>query len=513
MTATLALARVEAVRLLRHPLTAAAALLYLGPFTLGWIRGTANAFPVLQQEDQATQLGMMFLAGGATLVASNLAVLRSRRHRVDPLFDVLVLPVWRRTLAHLLTLVPLALFAAVLVSARIGWLATRPAAAGSANLFELATGPAVVLLFGALGVLLARVVPSVLVASLGLLMLAAIMFVFGAGMSGRFGWLLPINPGDEPLQNPLPVSLMDRPAGAHVGYLLGLTVLIGAAATARSGVRGRGVVAVLAAASVLVAATAVIQVRPLSAAMTQARREATEAPSARQTCQDHGSVRYCVFPGFESWIPSWDEVLRGVLRRAPAAEADRPLAVRQRVLAYGIEVEAGFGASSAAMPAPPVDAWRADDATAGTPNAINVSTRWGYPDSAARFAGLVAYQLITASAPPVPAAVCGARGVLLTWLAGQPSRETFDGVRRMHQSKWGSSLSFGDGELRGPAVREREAAIGWTLLNQSTDEVGARVLRHWAELTDARTSSERAAELLGVSAPPRSPQDDLWACE
>src|SRR5262249_4266338 len=161
-------ARVESVRLIRHPITLAAVLFLVAIWVSGWFTNQANQYPVLQDVDRDTQLGMMLLLGGAALIAGNLAVLRAHRDGTTALSEVLVLTLRLRPAAPLLAVLPLGLLAAALTGIRVGLLALAPAA-GRPNPYELVTGPVIVLLFGAIGVLLGRLTRSAIVAPLMLL--------------------------------------------------------------------------------------------------------------------------------------------------------------------------------------------------------------------------------------------------------------------------------------------------------------------------------------------------------
>src|SRR5262245_37508120 len=105
--ATLALARVEGLRLPRHPLVLVAAALLVWPWAAG-LRHRDDTYPVLHHADIGTQQALLLLAA-AVLIAANLAVLRAHRHGAEPLYGTLALPAWRRTLAHLLSLLPVTL--------------------------------------------------------------------------------------------------------------------------------------------------------------------------------------------------------------------------------------------------------------------------------------------------------------------------------------------------------------------------------------------------------------------
>jgi hypothetical protein len=185
-----------------------------------------------------------------------------------------------------------------------------------------------------------------------------------------------------------------------------------------------------------------------------------------------------------------------VLHRVPAAQAQRPLAVRQRIYTLGKD--------GLVLPAP-VAEWMADDLAAGTPNAVTAGTRWGDSRSASTLAGLVAYQVVTGERPGTDPAVCGARGVLIAWLAGQASPASNTGLHllaavqdRNHDK--GVFLAEA-GSQSGIYLPHRELTLALTLLGRPASEVGARVSQAWDELTAANTSTERATEILGLPAP------------
>jgi hypothetical protein len=142
----LALAAVESGRLLRHPAVLAATALSAW-LLWRWGRGTA---PVLHHADIATQVPLAPLAGAA-LLATNLAVLRPHRDGAADLYGATRLSLARRTLAHLLPVLPLAALGGVLVATDLAWLANLPGSVGTPHLAEAATGPALIALGGCLG--------------------------------------------------------------------------------------------------------------------------------------------------------------------------------------------------------------------------------------------------------------------------------------------------------------------------------------------------------------------------
>jgi hypothetical protein len=502
-----ALARVEAVRLLRHPVTIVAVALFLVPWCYELAVNGSGRYPVLQDEDREIQLAGVLLLGGAALIVANLAVLRAHRHRTDALYDVLALPPPWRIGGYLLALVPFTVVTAVLVVVRIGVFAASPGAAGTANPWELAVTPVAVLLLGAVGIMLARLVRSVVVAPLALVALAAAT-VAGVTGSPRLAWVLPAAVAYEPM--PLPVDLMNRPVAAHLAYLAGLLALTIVVALAGSGVRGRHLAVAAAAGLSITVAAGAAQFLPVPAEVTAARIAATDRPAGQQTCRAIDQVTYCAFAGFTPWVSGWDAVVRGVLRRLPEAEARRPFAVRQRVWAHNYPT-GGYSAGPEDFRAR-ADAWRRDDSAAGTPNSVPVGTTWGDGRSAVGLAGLVAYETLTRAGAGAFGSMCGARAVLVAWLAGQATPDTADGLREVDEESWGG-VSFAETSFHtGVSVSDREMSVALALLERPADEVAALVLRSWPELSAAGTTTERAGEIFGLPVPPQLPEGERSVC-
>ncbi|MGW1147815.1 ABC transporter permease [Streptomyces sp. NPDC002454] len=495
-----ALARVEAARTLRHPALLTALLLYTALWA--WQEGNGGPhgpYPVLQEEDRHTQVPLLLLAAGA-LVGTHLAATRMHRHGAGPLCGVLALHPWRRTAAHLLAALPPAALAAVLAAARTARYAASPDAVGSPSPAELATGPVVVLLAGCAGVALAHLTRSAAAGPLAVLLLAALVLCGALGVPGT-RWWAPVGVADE-WTDPLPSALMHRAAGTHLGYLAAVTGALVLFALVRAGARARALRPALALLAVTAVAAGAAQFRPLPDDLAAHRLDVERRPGDHQRCRTVDRVTFCAFPEFLPRTARWRGITDGVLARVPTVERTGRYAVRQRIFLDGHGE--GF-----ARPAP-LAAWARDDARHGTPGAVTVGTRWDTDamgedavlSFAVRFAGRVVGGPCRPDAPPRSGRLCGARAVTTLWLAAQATGQTANALRSLHRRSFGGGIgltTLGSAEflsVDAPAVR-----VVLDLLDRPADEVGARLRATWPALVDERTSTARAARLLGAPVP------------
>jgi hypothetical protein len=504
----LALAAVESGRLLRHPAVLAATALSVW-LLWRWGRGTA---PVLHYADIATQFPLAPLAAAA-LLATNLAVLRPHRDGAVDLYGATRLSLARRTLAHLLSVLPLAALGGVLVVADLAWLAGLPGRVGAPHIAEAATGPALIVLGGWLGVLLGRFWRSVALAPLVLVGLAvgsltlADLYVGGHGQRS-WVWLGTLL---QPVTiDPPPVALLGRPATWHLVYLLGITVVLGALAVWRSQaqarVRRRAQVAaaiVLVAGLSATAGAAVAQTRPTSPALAARRLAAQTNPAAELTCQRRGPAVYCVFPGFEPQIDLWEPTVRAVVAGVPPAAATRalPVTVAQRVGWSRLIAEEATGTAE-------------EDPARGRPPVATVGTAWGRDGLAlaqARLAANVAARLTGLTRPEPPPgsdlaswdAPCQAHGVVALWLAGQASPHAAEGLRQGIADVYGGIFWLvHDVDPDDLGWSERAGRFALALLDRPRDQVAQALWRNWDLVTSPETTIERLGQVLGVRPPP-----------
>ncbi|MFF4837201.1 ABC transporter permease [Streptomyces sp. NPDC001315] len=480
--AVLALARFEARELLQYIPVFALLLLYVG-YT-GWQlfsgREGMDAYPALQDVDRGTQ-SMPPLLGIALLVCVNRAALRSRRNGTDRHDGVLPMEPWRRTVAHALSVVPYAVVTALVVAVEFTGAALKPGAAGHGSFFELAVGPLIVLLFGVVGVLLARVIPSSFAASL-FVVGAYVLFTLVSESTGSAHWLRWLSPTvTETGADPLPSDLIGRPAAWHALYLAGLIALLLCGAVLLSGGRTRLVRTAAVVALAVTAAGAVGQAPGDSAALTAARAEASTHPERLQSCVAHGTSTYCAFPEWTGRTTDWAAAVDRVQKLAGGAAGSARLTVRQRV-------EARYG---------PADDAAIDPLT--EPGQVTVGTAWG-GNRIPEFEVGVASVLV-AGDEKSGGEVCDARAVTIMWLALGAESEPMTAFRnvRLDDSVTGSALALTP--TNGVFMSTGQTDVVRQLLQQPRYGVTAKVKAHWTELTSPKTSLTRVAELLDVKAP------------
>ncbi|MFG2461672.1 ABC transporter permease [Streptomyces sp. NPDC048523] len=481
--AVFALARFEARDLLRYIPVLVTLVLYVGytAWTLFGSKEGMDAFPALQDADRATQSGPLFL-GIALFVCVNRCTLRSRRRGTDRQFDVLVMEPWRRTVAHVLSVAPFAAVTALVVLGEFTRQALRPGAVGHGSLAELAVGPLYVLLCGALGVLLARLVPSTLAAPGGIVALFVVSVFLSAGTSDAewTRWLPPIvseNGGNTVL----PSDLIGRPAAWHALYLTGLILLLALCAVLASGGRTLSLKAGAAGALALTLAGAVGQSGGVSPELSAAREQASVSPQRDQTCVEQGTSTYCAFPEWTGRAGTWAGVVDRVQSLAGGTAARQPLLVRQRVEArYGLDGDSAI-----------------DPLT--TPHQVTVDTRWG-GNRVPEFAVAVAYVLV-AGDESKGGELCDGRVVTTMWLAlGGASHPMTDLANvRLDDSVTGSAYVLAP--TSGLSMTAGQTDVVRELLRRPRGEVTASVKRHWGELTASGVSTTQVARVLGTEVP------------
>ncbi|MFF1296599.1 MULTISPECIES: ABC transporter permease [unclassified Streptomyces] len=478
-TAVFALARFEARRLLMSLPVIVGFLMYVA-----WIvwnaQDYADGFPALQNVDRATQGGPL-LVGLAVLLAVNQAVLRSGRRDTERHLGVLVMGAGRRTAAHLLSVGPAVLLTAVCVTGQFGWEALKSGALGHGSVGELLVGPLTVLLFGAVGVLMARLVASTFAAPL-LLVVFLFFFVLGTGLGGESGWVRWLYPVVGEMSNDtLPSDLIGRPALWHAVYLAGLGLSLALLAVLLGGGgRARSARALFVGALALTVLGGTAQAQGVPAKTTAARDRVTFHPEQVQTCVERAGSRYCAFPEWRGRTADWASVVEHVQSLAGGTAHDQRLLVRQRIDAtYGLDGDAAIPPSKAA-------------------HQVTVGTNWG-GNRVPEFSAAVAAVLI-AGDENAAGGLCDGRMVTLMWIALAWESDPITQLRRVRldDSVTGSAIVLSP--TNSMSMTEGQTTVVRELLERPRGEIAAKVKSRWSELTAPKVTTARAAELLGVDA-------------
>ncbi|MFD3844062.1 ABC transporter permease [Streptomyces sp. NPDC058642] len=476
--AVAALARFEARRLLMSLPVIVGFLAYVA-----WIvwsaQDYADGYPALQNVDRATQGGPL-LVGLAVLLAVNQAVLRSGRQDTERHFGVLVMGAGRRTTAHLLSVVPAVLLTAVCVAGQFGRQSLKSGALGHGSVGELLVGPLTVLLFGAVGVLMARLVASVFAAPL-LLVVFLFFFVLGTGLGGESGWVRWLYPVvGEMSNNTLPSDLIGRPALWHAVYLAGLGLSLALLAVLLGGGRARSARALFVGALALTCLGGTAQAQGVPAKTTAARERVTFHPEQVQTCVERAGSRYCAFPEWRDRTADWASVVDQVQSLAGGTAHDQRLLVRQRIDAtYGLDGDAAIAPSKAA-------------------HQVTVGTEWG-GNRVPEFSAAVAAVLIAGDENSA-GGLCDGRMVTLMWIALAWESDPITQLRRVRldDSVTGSAIVLSP--TNPMSMTEGQTTVVRELLERPRGEIEAKVKSRWSELTAPKVTTARVAELLGVDA-------------
>ncbi|MEU1850219.1 ABC transporter permease [Streptomyces sp. NPDC019990] len=476
-SAVFALALFETRRLLTRLPMVIAFIGYLG-WTVWQAGRTWGDFPALQDADRATQAAPM-LVGLAALLCVNHAALRSHRHGTEQHFAVLVLQPWRRTVAHALSVVAVALLVAGCVAAQFGREALRPGAIGQGSVGELLAGPLTVLLFGLVGLLLAALVRSALVAPL-LVVSFLFLFLFFSGMSDDGSrWLLPVVA--EATTNTLPSDLMGRPAAWHALYLAGLALCVGLVAVLAAGGRRPLVLAGLTGAFAMTLVGGVAQAGGDSPELVRARERASVHPEQVQSCVRRDGSTYCAFPEWEPRVDDWAGVVDRVRSLAGGSAHEQDVVVRQQV-----EARYGLTGDGALVPLE-------------RPHEVTVGTQWGgnrVPEFSAAVAGV-----LVAGSEKASTSMCDGRMVTVMWLTVGRESDPLAALRRVRLNDTVTGSDFVLQPTDGLYMTDAQTEVLRELLKRPRAEVTARVKAHWDELTAPKVTAARAAELLGVKAP------------
>jgi hypothetical protein len=260
------------------------------------------------------------------------------------------------------------------------------------------------------------------------------------------------------------------------------------------------------------------------------RVDLLEQPTEHQHCETRGVVEYCVYPGAESWIDTWDPAVNAVLAQVPAAARPTSIDVVQRSTVGTSPYLAEVGERldpARAWPAdgrlhPPlwIEDERAPDMTVAWQTAavavgLPPATDWERPTGC----------LAGGQARVVLAHLLAARATVTTQKALElKSAHVRDG--KLWTQPVPMDLEYDYGESRSPpgaaevrpterlaadGVTPREyiavaGATGWgsdvlaaqALMGSDRGAVDRVIRTHWDELVDPTTPTSRLLELAGI---------------
>ncbi|MGH9126281.1 MAG: hypothetical protein ACRDZ8_16375, partial [Acidimicrobiales bacterium] len=338
----LALARVEAIQLLRSPLVLVG---LLGSFLLVH-QFLGHTQPLWWRADWEIGYGQVTLAA-TVLAAAQLAAGRSRRDHLEDVFDGLPVSAGTRTVGHLIALLG-ALPASLLLLGASTLVVDLAHPVGRPDLTVLAGGVLLVLGAGAFGVGLGRRFPHPLAGLVGALVWL-VPFTQSNRMSGAQIWVWPWT--DVGWLSELPNRLAAYPpALAHLGELAAI-VAFGVVAAVAAGAKDKtlglraGLLATAALSVAVIVATIGVELQPIPTNDVSRLVAQVAQPVSYQRCTTSGAARICLYPSFASLLSPVESAVDPVLAAVPGRPG-AALTIAQTVQ-LGLDLTLTHGQSAA----------------------------------------------------------------------------------------------------------------------------------------------------------------------
>lgn len=504
-SAVVALARFEAKRAVVHP------LIWIGVAGSLWLMWTwiGRVAPVLERDSIYVAGSLMPLAAAAGL-ATFYAALRDRS--TPELSTTLPMRSNQRTIGLALGSGGPLILSLVFTFVGVVYLTTG-SPIGNFDWWELAAGPAMVLLFGVAGVSLANLFPHPVAGPLALLIVGYLEALaspdanlFSGPPSRNIEWLAPWMP--PPTYVPVG-ELAARPDVLHLigAALITLILLVGSLRGHRTLWMRIAITSGLALVVVLTSST----IEPFVGSSFN-----WVAASENQPCESRDGVDYCHYPDYEDWVDRWNRTISAVDRRAPVTigrVVQRPSYVSWSPdNALGDPFVAAVTRQSWDRPGVRPDhafalALKAAGTALGLPSAIQ-SRPYTDEEIAAAAANEPEPEVIEESmrADGVPfscSAIGQARGAVSAWLAASAldggDAALANSLKRNRTWTWpGQVVDWFDP----PAFLGSEGGeMALAMLDLPSSEVEAVVEERWEQLIDPATSIQDLAGWLHLPAP------------
>ena len=496
----LLLARLEAITIARHPfmLIAVAAALW---FSLRGLRTDAVVWQSLSVQGAGSTLP---LAVASFLLGSTMAS-GDWRDQTEEFLDSLLNRRLIQTLGRIGgAAAPVGYSILIMIVTLVVGLTGRPA--GEIIWTELAAGPTLVAISWIVGLAVGgfrrfRAAPSlVLVSYLFLQLLGSPDLEIGASGPSQFdlGQLLLWVP---PSAFESPFELLLRPSTLRILYLVSILLAVVALVIRRADRAGAGHRWLLATVVIVGAASAtlgyqVVLAEPNAAwaapSLDRARADWSKL-TANQECESIGSLSYCAYPGFDSWIEEWSRTISPAARLAEA----RVRGVVQR------PENTGF-----------------DDMDPG-PEWLITDFSWDNPHSDSpvnSFALAAGAGNLTVGLPTGFQETCDAggqgRSIVPLWTAATSVDGGIELLQRLAQST-GPIRSIDGVPLGNAAIGTDAAAVALALTERSREEVTEVFVARYDELVDPTTTTNEVAGWFVIASSDLGPSElqvSLPAC-
>lgn len=460
---------------------------------------------------------------GMTLVAANLAALRSRRDGTDELFSSLPATDATRVVGHLgsgwMAFVVQAIF--VLGFFLNGWFVTDHfGAIDTASIGDIAVSFMLVACAVALAVALARLLPHPLVALAALVALG----IGGSALGGIGGhhWSLTRQLSIWPRYPDHDWAFAVRPNWWHAAYLLALAMVVAVVAVARQR-RDRSIAILAAVAVTLAVVTGFVQTRPMTDSDADRIASMIADPVRHSTCHTTDGLTLCAYQDYADITSVWATGLIAPFAAVPSVrQADGFTVVWREPGLDRLDPAVQERIDNDALTA----RWDRDPATW---NGVAVVGTDSEPVNRLAL-GLWSVGLPLVASEDSPCSVSGqARGVVALWIAAQG--KSADAATSFVSGSWSginnsdSGFDIPPGWIDGyvwngdeiPPVLWSKGDIGAARALVGIDSLTVRdvVWADWAHWTDSTTGTDQLLASLGLEpvGPSTPPPAGTVACQ